>query len=196
MNKYNMKSTMYLLRGVILVFLLAAFCSCPAKAQVTSSADMAKAFAEAGMPLLKQGISSREFSLPPVWPETQKENLSLGALKGKVVFLNFWATWCGPCRAEMPSMEALHGRYREKGLEILAVNCGESKEQVQTFMKNNGLTFTAVLDTDGKASGSYGIQAIPTSFLIDREGKIIARLVGSINWDTPKIREAFELLLK
>jgi len=174
----------------VLVFLL---CSCTAKAQNNPPEEaLARAFSEAGLPLLKEKVSIRDFSLPTLTGENQ----SLGDLKGKVVFLNFWATWCGPCRAEMPSMEALHNSYREKGLEILAVNSGENQAQVLAFMTGNQLSFPVALDVDGKVSQAYGIQAIPTSFLIDREGKIIARLVGSLDWDTPKIRTALEMLLQ
>ena len=121
--------------------------------------------------------------------------MGLKDLQGKVVFLNFWATWCGPCRDEMPSMEALYTQYKDKGLEIIAVNVRESSKEVLAFMNEYSLSFPAVLDSDGRVSNSYGIQAIPTSFIIDREGKIITRLVGSIDWDTPEIRAAIESLL-
>ena len=184
MKKFKL---LFLATAVILI------CSCPAKAQNSSSEEtLAKAFSEAGLSLLKERVAPRDFSLPTLEGGSQ----SLSALKGKVVFLNFWATWCGPCRAEMPSMEALYGRFREKGLEILAVNCGENQREVLAFMNGNKLSFPAVLDTDGRVSTGYGVQAIPTSFLIDREGMIVARVVGSINWDTPKIHAALEMLLQ
>ena len=159
-----------------------------------------QAFADAGLRLLSQTVSIRDFSLPMVSSasaaKTQPVELqSLSALKGKVVFLNFWATWCGPCRDEMPSMEILYKRFKDKGLEILAVNCQENQEDVLAFMANYGLTFPALLDEDGRVSGAYGIQAIPTTFLINRDGRIILRLVGSINWDTEKIHAAIESLL-
>ena len=169
--------------------------SCSASAQNAASTDVAKAFAEAGLPLLQQKVAPSDFSLPLAVPGSVGKLQTLNDLKGKIVFLNFWATWCGPCRAEMPSMEALYGRYREKGLEILAVNSGEEQGQVLAFMKNNKLTFPVALDSDGKVSGTYGIQAIPTTYLIDRDGNIIARVMGSINWDTPKVRAALEKLL-
>ena len=177
------------------VFLLAAvflLCSCfAAKSQSTAPSETAVKFSEAGLRLLGEKVSPRDFSLPAL----AGGNQSLNDLKGKVVFLNFWATWCGPCRDEMPSMEILYNRFRENGLEILAVNCGESRQEVQAFMANNGLSFPAVLDGDGRVSNSYGIQAIPTTFLIDRDGMIVLRLVGSINWDTPKVHAAVESLL-
>jgi thiol-disulfide isomerase/thioredoxin len=169
--------------------------SCTAKAQESSASNLTKAFTDAGLPLLREQVSIRDFSLPLATQGRPERNISPGGLKGKVVFLNFWATWCGPCRDEMPSMEALYSRYRENGLEILAVNIQETEGEVLAFMESNGLNFPAVLDRDGKVSASYGVQAIPSSFIINREGKIIARVVGSIDWDTPKIRGALELLL-
>ena len=199
-----MKKHFIIVRALTLYMVLFFLLSCSAKAQDAFPADMVKSFADAGLPLLKEKVTPRDFSLPlvqlssaPAGPQgTTEKNQSLAALKGKVVFLNFWATWCGPCRAEMPSMEALYGRYRDKGLEILAVNLREEQGQVITFMKNNSLTFPSVLDRDGRVGSSYGIQAIPTSFIIDREGKIILRVVGSLDWDSPKIHAALELLLE
>jgi thiol-disulfide isomerase/thioredoxin len=153
--------------------------------------DIAKAFADAGLPVLKDRINPIEFSLPLLDGKEQK----LSALKGKVVFLNFWATWCGPCRVEMPSMENLHQRFKSRGLEILAVNCQEKNAEVASFMKGNKFTFPAALDVSGSISSRYGVRAIPTTCIIDREGKIIIRIAGSLNWDDPKIIAAFELLL-
>lgn len=180
-----------------LLFAMAVFLlySCIAKAQASPEDALAKAFAKANLRLLNQKVSPRDFSLPPAGADTPGNTQSLSALKGRVVFLNFWATWCGPCRAEMPSMETLYKRCKDKGLEILAVNAGESRQDVLAFMANNGLSFPALIDEDGKVNRAYGIQAIPTTFLIDREGKIILRLVGSIDWDTPEIHAAMEMLL-
>ncbi|MDR1637069.1 MAG: TlpA family protein disulfide reductase, partial [Treponema sp.] len=124
------------------------------------------------------------------------KSVTLSRLKGKVVFLNFWATWCGPCRVEMPGMEALHRRYREEGLEFVAVDIMENAVQVRDFMKNNGYTFPAFLDPGGSVSNSYGIQAVPTTYILDRDGKIIFFALGARNWDTPVIFTAFERLLR
>jgi len=178
--------------GFAALFIL---CACSARAQDTVPQDMARVFADAGLSLLKQKVAPQDFALPLAVPGTIGKLQSLSQLKGKVVFLNFWATWCGPCRAEMPSMQVLYDSYREKGLEILAVNCGEKQDQVLSFLKSNKLSFPAALDADGKVSGVYGIQAIPTTYLIDRDGNIVARVMGSINWNTPKVRAALEKLL-
>ena len=176
---------------IILPVAVCLFCACTAKAQSQAPSGTAKAFNEAGLRLLNSKVSPRDFSLSLLEGETK----SLSSYKGKVVFLNFWATWCGPCRVEMPSMEALYNKFSDKGLEILAVNSGEDQATVRSFMKNEGFSFSALLDLDGRVSANYGVQAIPTTFLIDRDGMIILRLVGSIDWGTPKIHAALESLL-
>jgi thiol-disulfide isomerase/thioredoxin len=186
--------------AVFFVIALFFFSSCTGKTKDAPLSGFEQAFADAGLRLLRETVSSRDFSLPIVFPAMTAasqpgETQTLSDLKGKVVFLNFWATWCGPCRDEMPSMEVLYRRFKDKGLEIMAVNCQEEQEEVLDFMANNGLTFPALLDGDGRVSGTDGIQAIPTTFLIDRDGRIILRLVGSINWDTEKIHAAIESLL-
>jgi peroxiredoxin len=175
------------------------FCSCHAKAQnAAQSATLsialsgtAKAFDEAGLRLLRERVSPRDFSLSALEGETG----SLSSYKGKVVFLNFWATWCGPCRVEMPSLEAIYNKFSDRGLEMLAVNCAEDNAAVRSFIKNEGFSFPVLLDLDGRVSANYGILSIPTTFLIDRDGMIILRLVGSIDWNTPKIHAALESLL-
>jgi thiol-disulfide isomerase/thioredoxin len=153
--------------------------------------EVVKAFKEAGLPLLARKMNPTDFSLPLL----NGENRKLSDLQGKVVFLNFWATWCGPCRAEMPAMEALHRRFKDRGFEILAVNCQEKREQAAAFMQDLGLSFPVALDGSGQISSAYGIRAIPTTYILDRQGSIIARIVGSLNWEEPKILAAFEALL-
>ena len=154
----------------------------------------AQVFARAGLTLLSQGVTPRDFTLETL--ETTQASLTLSELKGKAVLLNFWATWCPPCRDEMPSMEALYQRYKDSGLEIVAVNVREDSARVQAFMASYRLSFPAVLDADGRVSTVYGVRALPTSFLINKEGKIVARLVGFSNWDTPEKHAVFEYLLK
>jgi thiol-disulfide isomerase/thioredoxin len=163
----------------------------PAAAQ-SVPAPVVKAFADAGLPVLRNTIDPIDFTLPLLDGTNQR----LSDLKGKVVFLNFWATWCPPCRQEMPSMETLYQRFKGQGLEILAVDCQEGAQDVSAFMRKNGLTFPAALDTSGAVSGDYGISAIPTTYIIDRSGKIIIRAVGGLRWANPKIIAAFETLLK
>ncbi|MDR1212408.1 MAG: TlpA family protein disulfide reductase [Spirochaetaceae bacterium] len=153
--------------------------------------DVAQAFSRAGVPVLRQRGPAPNFTLKT----PDGTNISLASLRGKVVFLNFWATWCGPCRVEMPSMETVYGQLRGRGFEVLAVDVQERSQDVQNFFREFGLTFPAVLDTTGRISRVYNITAFPTTFIIDREGNIILRLVGSINWDTREMIAAFQTLL-
>ena len=153
---------------------------------------LAAAFTEAGIPAAAQAINPIDFTLPLL----NGENVTLSQLKGKVVFLNFWATWCGPCRAEMPSMEAVYQKFKDREFEILAVNLGESKNKVSTFMNQNKLTFPAALDEKQITGSYYNVRAIPTTYIIGKHGMIIARLVGSIDWNTPKVIAAIEAALE
>jgi len=156
------------------------------------SDSVIKAFEGTGIKAAAEGIDPIDFTLPLL----DGTKITLSQLKGKVVFLNFWATWCGPCRSEMPSMEAVYQKLKNRGFEILAVNLGESRGEVSDFMNKYKLNFPAVLDERQVTGSQYNIRAIPTTYIIDRRGLIIARLVGSINWNTPKIISALETVLQ
>ncbi|MFP3091286.1 TlpA family protein disulfide reductase [Treponema sp. TIM-1] len=149
------------------------------------------AFTAAGVPVLREPVPLIDFDLPLLDGTTRNTR----DLRGKVLFLNFWATWCGPCRAEMPSMETLYRRFKNQGLEFLAVNLQESRKVVSAFMDQLGLSFPAALDQQGSVGAAYGVMAIPTTYIVDREGRIIARVTGSLNWDNPKLFSAFDTLL-
>ena len=99
-------------------------------------------------------------------------------LKGKVVLVNFWATWCPPCRLEMPAMQALYTRYHDQGFAILAVNLQEQDDQMSAFVDEMGLTFPVVIDRAGDLSSAYRVTSLPTTFIVDREGIIRDRIVG------------------
>jgi len=121
----------------------------------------------------------------------------LSDYRGQVVLLNFWATWCGPCRAEMPSMEKLWQTYRDQGLVVVAVstdNGGESR--IKNFARRLELTFPILLDPDSQASDAYQVSGIPVSFLIDRQGRVVARILGSKDWSSEATVQQVEGLLK
>jgi len=151
-----------------------------------------KAFEGTKIQVVSEGIAPIDFNLPLL----DGTKISLSQFKGKVIFLNFWATWCGPCRSEMPSMEAVYQKLKDKGLEILALNLGDSKSKVSVFMSENKLSFPAVLDEKSITGSYYSVKAIPTTYIIDRRGLIVARIIGSINWNTPKIISAIETVLQ
>jgi cytochrome c biogenesis protein CcmG/thiol:disulfide interchange protein DsbE len=101
-------------------------------------------------------------------------SVTLSTIKGKVALINVWATWCPPCRAEMPTIQATYGQYRDQGFIVLAVNLQEDQRTVAAFMGEYQLTFPALLDLDGAVSQVYRAYALPSSFFVDRKGIIRA----------------------
>jgi thiol-disulfide isomerase/thioredoxin len=104
--------------------------------------------------------------------------LRLSDLRGKAVIVNMWATWCGPCRKEMPQFVAAYDRYRDRGLEIVAVNVQESPSIIRPFADDFGIDFPVVLDKRGKVSDKYRILGLPTTYFIDREGVVRGVFLG------------------
>ena len=127
--------------------------------------------------------------------QTGGDEITLSSLKGKVVFLNFWTTWCNQCRMEVFSIEKLYRTIPQSSFEILAVNILEPEKQVSAFAKEFNLTFPMLLDTKGDITTLYDIRAIPTTILIDKDGKMAGSLVGSIEWDNENFISAVEMLI-
>ncbi len=115
----------------------------------------------------EEGKLAPDFLLP-----TLKGEVRLSDLRGKALLVNFWATWCGPCRKEMPQLVAAYERYRQEGLEIVAVNLQEPEDRVRRFMEEFGARFTVALDKTGAVVREYQLLGIPTTFFIDRQGVI------------------------
>ncbi len=138
------------------------------------------------------------FKAPAFTVRNLKGNrVQLADHKGKVVILNLWATWCGPCRVEMPGMEKLYRRYRSEGLEILAVSLDKgSPDKVQTFADEYQLSFPILLDLDGQVESRYTSFTIPTTYVIDKKGMVVAEVDGAKNWESEETFEALEYLLK
>jgi thiol-disulfide isomerase/thioredoxin len=122
-------------------------------------------------------------------------DISLSDFNGKVVFLNFWTTWCPTCRIEMPSMEKLHQKLKNKDFAMVTINLQESASEVKAFFKIFNLTFTALLDSTGEVGASFGIRAIPTTYILDKTGKIIGQVSGPREWDTKAAIALFENLI-
>lgn len=108
------------------------------------------------------------------------ESVNLSDYKGKYVLLNAWATWCPPCRAEMPDLNNFYLEHQDKDFEILAINAGETRETAAAFADSLDLKFTILLDTDGKVLSGLGITGFPTSILVDPEGKVAMIHIGMI----------------
>ncbi len=128
-------------------------------------------------------------------PTADGQTVALAGLEGKIVLLNFWATWCPPCREEMPSMERLHQEFKAQGLAVLAVNIQESPKQVAPFMRAFRLTFPALLDSEMKVTALYQVRGLPVTYLIDRTGRLIGQAVGARDWASPAARALVRALL-
>jgi peroxiredoxin len=106
---------------------------------------------------------------------------SISDFRGKIVLLNFWATWCPNCREEMPSLEKLHEQFKAKGVVVIAV-AEDSRSEVTSFARKLGLTFPILLDSGGSVRKSYEVTALPMTYIIGRDGKISGRLFGGRDW--------------
>lgn len=119
----------------------------------------------------------------------------LQALRGRPVLINFWASWCEPCLAEMPSLERLARRHRDDGLEVLAVNFKEGAAGVQRFLDRTPLDLPVLLDEDGAAARTFGVRVFPSTLVVDREGRGVAVVVGEMDWQGAAAREIVEPLI-
>ena len=143
------------------------------------------------------GLSKPAMSSAPDFHllDANRSPVNLSSYRGKMVLLNFWATWCGPCKEEMPSMEKLSQSFSGQELAVLAINQRESAELVTKFMKTHGLSFTAPLDTTGRVAGYYRVYGIPVSYLVDARGLVLGMKSGPMDWATPEVLDVFRKLL-
>ncbi len=107
------------------------------------------------------------------------QTVSLSSFHGKPVLINFWTTWCSPCRVEMPYIQQIHEEWSGVGLILLAINIGESSSKVESFMQSYNLSLPVLLDTSGDVAQRYNITGIPTTFFIDKDGIIQERIIGA-----------------
>lgn len=127
---------------------------------------------------------------------TDGQQISLQQYRGKVVFLNFWATWCIPCREEMPALERLHQKYQSQDLAVLSIDLKESADQVKAFFQKYGLSFPALLDQDGSVFRDYLVAGMPTTYLIGRDGTLLARGVGGRDWTRSEALQLIQELIQ
>jgi peroxiredoxin len=133
-----------------------------------------------------EGLSAPDFTLPTL----DGKEMKLSDYRGKIVFLNIWATWCAPCKEEMPSMQKLYELMRGKDFVMLTISIDEKKETVEAFMKDNNLTLPVALDQQQKVSPLYRITGVPETFLIDKNGMVMHHLIGPGDWINPEIVSA------
>ncbi|MEK7236082.1 MAG: TlpA disulfide reductase family protein [Nitrospirota bacterium] len=123
--------------------------------------------------------------------------VTLSGLRGKVVLLNFWATWCGPCRVEMPAMEELYRTFSRNDFEILAVSTDAQGVSVtRPFQQENHLTFPILHDADYRVGLTYGARSLPMTFMVDRQGIVRHQIFGARDWGAPEAHQLVQTLMK
>jgi cytochrome c biogenesis protein CcmG/thiol:disulfide interchange protein DsbE len=130
---------------------------------------------------------------------TRDEELTLSSLRGKAVVLNFFASWCIPaCYDEAPELERTWVENRERGVVVLGVAWHDFRGEARRFLRENGITFPSVFDGDGAIGDRYGVRALPETYVLDRQGRVVDALIGSINTDEDRarLREAVERALE
>jgi len=143
---------------------------------------------------LPEPLSAPDFTLEVM----DAKKISLKDYRGKVIMLNFWATWCPPCRREMPSMERLHQKFKGKEFLVLAVNQMEDGDQIFAFSGDLGidLTFPILFDKDSSVSRTYEVQGLPTTYIIDKKGIVRFRAIGGREFDHPEVEKQILQLMQ
>ena len=178
------------LLGALLVFLSIRRAGEQASHHGASGLDI---FEKAGVVELQEGQQAPALSLATL----DQGRTSLADHRDKLVILNFWATWCHPCALEMPSLEALWRRYRERGLLVLAVSVdrGSPRGLLEPYARNLKLTFPILLDPDSKTSNGWRVTALPATFIVRPGGEVTGMAMGAREWDSHEMRVLVERLL-
>ncbi len=147
-----------------------------AAAWIFASADRDGSSTAGKVPAPQAGFLAPDFTLETI----EGESITLSELRGQVVLVNFWATWCPPCKAEMPAFEQAYQDYADEGFVLLAVNAiqQDSVVAIDSFRAANALTFPILLDTNGNVNRAYQVQSLPTSFFVDKDGVISEVVIG------------------
>lgn len=157
----------------LIVTMLALLLSIPASASTTKK----------GLTLLKAKPIAPNFILQDIYGRQH----ALSDYKGKVVVVNFWATWCPPCRKEMPSMQRAADWLAQYDIALIAIGVGETKRGIMQFLQITPLTFPLLLDTKSKVMEAWSARSLPTTFVLDQAGNVVYLAVGEREWDDPKI---------
>lgn len=180
----------------IAIFVLARVFSAPtAPAPAAPGAESAAPEAPGdSVPPIAAGEMAPNFTLTSL----SGKEITLEKLRGKVVVLNLWATWCAPCRLEMPSMETLYEEFKgNKNFVLLAASQDTSdRATVESFVKKNGYHFTVLLDPKNILTTAYGATGVPETFVIAPDGRIVAHHLGAFDWSRPDVKEALDELMK
>jgi thiol-disulfide isomerase/thioredoxin len=188
-NKTARKTFLLLLVLPVLAFAALSFFKIELFAK-TENREPDKLFGDLGILKVPPGADPLEITLN----DPNGRTVSLSDFRGKIVFINFWTTWCLACVIEMPSMEKLHQKFKDKDFVMVAINLQESASKVKQFFKEYRLTFMALLDTTGDAGAGLGIRSIPMTFILDKKGRIIGKALGPREWESKKSIALFEYL--
>ncbi|MFW5828160.1 MAG: TlpA family protein disulfide reductase [Alkalispirochaeta sp.] len=153
---------------------------------VDMEARMRALLDEIGIRTFEERITAVDFGIPSL----AGDETSLSDYEGQFVFLNFWATWCPPCREEMPSMEVMHQELSELPCRVVAIDVQEQKDTVASFVEEMGYSFPILLDESGRVAANYGVRGIPTTYFISPAGTVLGMLVGTRYWDERDILAA------
>lgn len=162
----------------------------PAKAK-PESRSLDQLLVDMGVEIFPSSTSQVEVRLQ----DLNGADVNISDFRGKIVFLNFWATWCPTCVVEMPSMEKLHRKLKDKDFAMVSISIQDSAAEVKRFFKQNKLTFAALLDSTGKTVPGFAIRAIPTTLILDKTGRIAGRILGPREWDGRESIAMFEHLI-
>jgi thiol-disulfide isomerase/thioredoxin len=187
-------------RSVLLIaFVCASVAACRKEQPVPENLSAPGASqAKAGEAAATSGTATLGAPMPPYKAKTlDGSDFDLASLKGKVVLVNIWATWCGPCRHEIPELITLHQTYASRGFQVLgaSVDGEESAKQVAPMVEDRKINYPVIIDTKGKIADIFETSVIPTSALIDREGRVVWTRVGTLAADEKEVVEAIEKAL-
>ncbi|AHC14522.1 TlpA family protein disulfide reductase [Salinispira pacifica] len=164
----------------------------PVPSSIQTREQALAALRNIGMTVFDEAVEAPDFTLNYL----NGDEVSLSDFRGKVVFLNFWATWCGPCRVEMPSMNDLYADLKNEDFVLLAVNQQEEPSVVSDFVDKEGYDFPILMDRNGRTSYQYGVRGIPTTYIIGPDGNVIAGKVGTHIYDGEQYRSLFRQLMQ
>jgi peroxiredoxin len=140
---------------------------------------------------LAAAIGYRQYDQP--WPamafqltDLSGETHSLAGYRGKVVILNFWASWCRPCVSEMPSLQRTWEQLKSDNVQVLGIAVGEQNEDIQRFLKKHAIVFPLLADGDSSVTGKWRVPGLPTTFIVNKEGLVVTRIIGAYEWDSPE----------
>jgi peroxiredoxin len=150
-------------------------------------------FSKVGIIPIKGEKKAPDFSLQ----DLNGKKFGLNQFKGKVIFINFWATWCGPCKEEMPSMEVLHQQFKEKNFILLAVSVDYGGQKlVKEFINKYQYTFPVLIDPKCNTLDLFQVKGIPATFLIDKKGRMVGKAIGPRDWKNPEVFSLINLLIQ